>query len=240
MARKNRPGRSGVRGRKADFSPPNAPRRYEIVEEIVDQLRPWKHRVSEATVTDKVIDELRLLLLLAPLEAKRPNRTQNRIHAQRLDSALHEVETLLASAPDPLCWFLLNPLPTRLAQGGLEPARTPEVESIERANRERADSFAAELKRLRQVCARGTGSGFGYHPNYEPRKYFCAYSAYRLMERISDRPITGTKDARFRSITSLLYEAVSGQSGVDLKRACDSCLAKTGASPVKVQTDRLN
>jgi hypothetical protein len=108
MAGKNRPGRSGVGGRKVDFSPPNATRRREIAEEIVDQLRPWK-RMSEASVTAPVRGDLKLLLALAPLEAKRSNRTQNRIHAQRLDGALHKVETLLASAPSPLRLFLLNP-----------------------------------------------------------------------------------------------------------------------------------
>jgi hypothetical protein len=201
----------------------------EIVEVIVDHLRPWKAPRSE--VTARVSGELRLLHLLAPLEAKRPDRTQNRIHAQQLDGALHKVEALLTSAPHPLKLFLLNPLPTMTEQGGLMPRETPLVESIERANRERANSFAAELKRLREVCARGVGSGFGYHPNYDPTKYFCAFWAYGLIKGYSDRPITGTTDGAFRVITSLLYEAVSGQPEADLKRACDSCLAKSGSPP---------
>jgi hypothetical protein len=196
----------------------------EIVEEIVADLRPWKARMSEATVTAEVNWVLKNLLLRAPRGAKVPNRTQNRIHAQQLDGALHKVEALLASVPEPLKSFLLNPLPTMIEQGWV--VLIPEVESIELANRERADSFAAELKRLRQVCARGAGSGFGYHPNYDATKHLCAVFAYSLMERCSDRPITGTKDAGFRTITSLAYEVVSGQPDVDLKRACDSCLAK--------------
>jgi len=187
--------------------------------------------MGEATVTAKVNRELLLLLLLAPLEAKRSDRTKNRIHAEQLDGALHKVETLLASAPYPLRLFWLNRLPTMSEQGGLMPPKTPSLESIERANRERADSFAAELKRLRQVCARGVGSGFGYHPNYDPTKYFCAFFAYCLIAEYSDRPVAGTRDGAFRVITSLAYEAVSGQPGADLKRACDSCLAKSGAPP---------
>jgi hypothetical protein len=231
MARIKRPGRSGVGGRKADFPPPNTTRRREIVEDIVDQLRRSKHRMSEASVTARVNRELALLLVLASLEAKRSNRTQNRIHARQLDGALHKVERLLTSAPSPLRFFLLNPLPGMTEQGGLMPVKTPSIESLERANRERANSFAAELKRLRQVCARGVGSGFGYHPNYDATKYFCAFFAYCLIKEYSDRPITGTWDGAFRVITSLAYEAVSGQSGADLKRACDSCLAKSGSPP---------
>lgn len=184
--------------------------------------------MSEASISAEVNRELRRFFLLAPPEAKRFNRTQNRIHAQRLDDALHKVETLLASAPGPLIWFLLNPRPGM--KGGL-PDKTQAVENIERANRQRAESFAAELKRLRQVCASGVDPGFGNHPNFDPAKYICPFFAYGLMEALSDRAITGTKDDAFRVITSLLYEAISGQQGADLKRACDSCLSEIRRTP---------
>jgi hypothetical protein len=111
------------------------------------------------------------------------------------------------------------------------PATTPAVGTIKHANRQRADSFAAELKRLRQVCARGVDPGFGYHPNYEPAKYFCAFFAYSLMKALSGRTITGTKDHAFRAIAGLAYEAISGKPDADLKRACDSCLARSGSPP---------
>jgi hypothetical protein len=207
----------------------------EIVEEIVDHLRPWKARASEATVTARISGALRLLLLRAPPEAKRvADRTKNRTHAQELGDALDKVEALLTSAPQPLRLFLLNPL-LMVMEHGLMAVETPSIESIERADRERADSFAAELKRLRQVCAHGVVFGFGHHPNYDPTKHFCAFWAYGLMKGYSDRAITGTKDDAFRVITSLLYEAVSGKRGADLKRACDSCLAKSGSR--KLGTD---
>ena len=108
------------------------------------------------------------------------------------------------------------------------------TEDIERVNRERADSFAAELKRLRKVCARAVDPGFGYHPNYDRIKHFCAMFArikhfcamfaHGLMRGLSERTITGTKDDAFRAIASLLYESISGQRDADLKRACDSML----------------
>jgi hypothetical protein len=43
MARK---AKNGARRTKSVFSPTDATRRGEIVEEIVHWLRPWKHRVS--------------------------------------------------------------------------------------------------------------------------------------------------------------------------------------------------
>jgi hypothetical protein len=101
---------------------------------------------------------------------------------------------------------------------------TQSIENIELAYRARADSFFAELKRLRDVCARAVDPGFATHPNYGHAKHLCAWHALGLMRELSDRKITGTKDSTFRVITGLLYEAVSGQPDADLKRACDSVL----------------
>ena len=200
MARKKN--RSAKRRARA-LTPPDAIRMDEIVEEIVDHLRPWKAPRSE--VTARVSGELRLLLIIAPLEAERvADRTQNRTHAQQLGDALRKVEALLASAPQPLRLFLLNPLPMTTEHSGLI-TMTPSTESIERANQERAKSFAMELKRLREVCARGAGSGFGYHPNYDPTKHFCAFWAYGLLKGYSDRAITGTEEDAFRVTLPVCY-----------------------------------
>ena len=206
MARKKRPGTSGVAGRKADFSPPNATRRREIVEEIAVQLGPWKHRRSEALVTAQAKRTVDYLLEIFPPDMQRPSRKEYRTHAKQLDSALTEVKALLLSAPGLLAWSLFDPL--------------PRIDDIER----RIDSFFAELRRFRSVCAKAISPGFGDHPNYDFLKHACAMSARGLMLDMSDRKITGTKDDAFRAIASLLYEAVSGQQGADLKRACDSVL----------------
>lgn len=223
--RKKHSAKSGLEAKASALTPPGWIRQEEIIEEIVDHLRPWKDRKGRAEITLAVGRELVYLNILAPHEAKRSDRTRNRTHAKRLDGALRDVEMLLASAPSPLRSFLLNPLPTMTEEGVLMPAETPSiVEDIERANRERADSFAAELKRLRKVCARAVDPGFGYHPNYDRAKHFCAMFAHDLMTGLSDRAITGTKDDAFRAIASLLYESISGQRDADLKRACDSKL----------------
>lgn len=101
----------------------------------------------------------------------------------------------------------------------------------EHTHRERYLTFAAELRRLQDVCARALGPGFGEHPNYDPLKHFCAKSAHGLMQATSDKKITGTEDGAFRAITSLLYEAVSGKKGAELKRACDSVLREIRRTP---------
>jgi hypothetical protein len=218
--RKTHSTKGGLDARLGALKPPNAIRLDEIVEEIVDHLRPWKDRKGNDAITVEVNRAVRYQLILAPLEVKRSNRTQNRTHARQLDGALLNVEMLLASAPGPLKDFLLNPLPTMTDDGVWR--QTPSTEDIELANRKRADSFAAELKRLHKVCAHAVDPGFGYHPNYDRAKHFCAFTAHNLMRGLSDRTITGTKDDAFRAIAGLFYEAISGQRDADLKRACDS------------------
>jgi len=229
LARKKHSAKRGIRVSKRDITPPDAIRRAETVEEIVDHLRPWKDRKGTTAVIAEVNRALDVLVNLAPLEAKLFDRTRNRIHAQQLDRALAEVEALLASAPGALASFLLNPLPplTMTEDGELVEAVPRSIEDIERAYRKRADSFATELKRLRKVCARAVDPGFGSHPNYDHAKHLCAWFAYGLMEGLSDRKITGTEDAAFQAIASLLYEAISGQRSASLKRACDSVLRDT-------------
>jgi hypothetical protein len=198
----------------------------EIVEEIVDHLRPWKSHKSVAAITAAVNHELNVLLKLAPLQAKLFDRARNRTHAKKLDRALSEVKMLLASAPGVLAWFLFDPLPPlTLTEDGRSVEVTQSIEDIELAYRARADSFSAELKRLRNVCARAVDPGFATHPNYDHAKHLCAWHALGLMRELSDGKITGTKDSAFRVVTGLLYEAVSGRADADLKRACDSVLS---------------
>jgi hypothetical protein len=138
---------------------------------------------------------------------------------------LLSIEELLVTAPGPLRSFLENPLPTMTSDGKIWPINPPSLrDQIERANKDRAESFRAELKRMREVCSRAINNGLGYHPNYDPTKRFCAQFARGLMENLSRRTITGTKDSAFRAIASLLYEAVTGKRDADLKRACDAWL----------------
>ena len=228
MPRKKRAGEIGIRDKKNDLTPPNAIRRAEIVEEIVDHLRPWKDRKGIAAVAAEVSCELHVLLKLAPLTAELSDSTQNCTHARRLDKALADVEALLAAAPGMLATFLFNPLPPltvrKKEDGGLTEAMPLPIEDIERAYRKRADYFAAELKRLRQVCVGAIDPGLGSHPNYDHAKHISAYFARGLLSELSKNEITGTEDGPFRTITSLLYEAASGRRDADLKRACDDVL----------------
>jgi hypothetical protein len=212
LARKKHSAKRGVRIRKGELRPSDAIRRGEIVEEIVLNLRPWKDRISETTVTAEVNRELDILLGHVPAQARWSNRARNRAHAQKLDGALRKVEKLtrLASTPGYLAFLLFSP----------PSGAPPSIGDIEHASQ----TFAAELKRMRNVCAFAVDPRFGSHPNYDHAKHLSARSAHGLMQGLSKRKITGTEGGRFRTIANLLYEAISGLPDADLKRACDSVL----------------
>jgi len=221
MAHQKRPAKSGVRVRKGDFSPPDANRRGEIVEEIVDHLRPWKRRMSAGTVAHDVNQWLDTLLEIVVAEAKNFARSLNRVQAKKLDRALYKVETLLASAPPALAMFLASPAAIK-EHWARKRARSSATKDFAQAHRGRVDFLVSELKRLRNICARFIDPGFGYAPNFDGEKYRSAWLAHILMRRLSDKTITGTEGAAFRAIANLIYEAVSGLPDADLKRACDS------------------
>jgi hypothetical protein len=145
-----------------------------------------------------------------------------RSSAKQLDSALLKVETLVASAPGALALALFDP--ATITEDGLLMWAPSSMDEIKRAYWKHAISFAGELKRLRKVCAGAIDPGFGFHPNYEPVKTQCAWTAHYIMRELSNKKISGTKDGAFWIITSLLYEAVSGQKNAALKRTCDSVL----------------
>jgi hypothetical protein len=196
--------------------PAPAARRSEIVEEIVDTLRPWKNRESFASVCAEVEGAIAILQELVVSMSKLPTQNENRDHARRLKAALCSVEELLQTAPSLLAANLFDPLPPE--------APIQSIEEIERAYLQRANSFGMELKRLQDVCTRAIKRGIGHHPNYDHAKHLSARLAYALISKASKAKATGTQDGPFRTISALLYEDVSGHRDTDLKRACDDLL----------------
>ncbi len=59
-----------------------------------------------------------------------------------------------------------------------------------------------------------------------------------MIRELSDGEATGTRDRAFRTITSLLYEAVTGETDADLKRMCDQVLSDE--MPIGTDTARKN
>jgi hypothetical protein len=224
MSKRKHSAHSGGREKRASVAPPNAIRRNKIVEEIVDNLRPWNNHKGRDTVTAAVNQALDKLLRLVAFEKEFFDPRPARKHAEKLDKAISKVEMLLLSAPGTLGGYLFDPAVLPLSKVG---DSTPHNSSEETGSGIEADIdlLFAELTRLRKVCTTTTLS-FGIHPNFDVAKDQSARWAYDVMETCSDRKITGTENQAFRIIASLLHEVVSGQQDADLKRACDAILRR--------------
>jgi hypothetical protein len=212
MASKKHPTKGAVRVRMADVAPLTTIRRGEILEEIVDHLRPLKRRLSVADVTHEANLSLDILVRMVPRNAEFHD-LRTRAHAEQLDSALAKVEALLASAPNVLAYRLVPPVAFRTAK----------MQAVSE-RRQRWDFFVDEIERLHKGCAEFIDPKSRVHQNFDHAKHESARFALGLMAKLSDKKITGTADGAFRAITSLLYEAISGQQSADLKRACDAQL----------------
>ena len=222
MARKKNSAKTGTRATTGKVAPPNAIRRDEIVEAVVDNMTPWRNHESRESVTAAVNQALDSLLRLVPFEKMFFDPRPNRKHAKKLDKAISKVEMLVMSSPGMLRGNLFDPtLPLRKVGNDLDPTAYKSLEEC-------FDAFFAELTRLRKVCALDY---YGPHPNYDPAKHLSAEFAHSLMRKRSGQKITGTEDGAFRTIAGLLYEIVTGQPDVDLKRACDAVLAGWPKSP---------
>jgi hypothetical protein len=62
-------------------------------------------------------------------------------------------------------------------------------------------------------------------PRSKPAQGICAEVADGLVHELSTNPATGTPDSALPAITSLLFEAVTGQPGHGMKRAVESMIA---------------
>jgi len=189
-------------------------RKAEIVQDIVRELGRLKYPRSQ--VTAHVGQGMEMLCKTAPVFKKLADRRANRIHAEKLDRALLNVEKLIESSPDKVKLSLFYPHypPSPISTG---------IEDVSNLHQNRVESFIGEIRRLRQVCHNAIKLGYGSHPNTDTEAHGCASLASALMLNLShEKPSSSSDKSRLRQITSLLYEAVTGEVGRDLARACNT------------------
>jgi hypothetical protein len=112
----------------------------EIVEEITDNLRPWKGRMSQEAIAIAVGEKLKLLREMIPLQAKLFDRRRMRAHAQKLDKLLSEVEEIRIKDPGGLNLSLFRPSSFSEDEMGSK-------EKLSLAFQKRAEPFYLELRR---------------------------------------------------------------------------------------------
>jgi hypothetical protein len=166
----------------------------EIAEEICDNLRPLKSRVGD--VHSALIQRIDLINEVYPKLRPVSRVRLIKLKATKADNAAAALQAAILEL-----------------QKLFEPAVMPSVQTHE---------LNESLRRLRQTLA-VLKHCRGPHPRMDSRKWLCANVAYGLFREFSKRTPTGTIDGPFRTITALLYKAITGKDG-DLKRACDAQL----------------
>lgn len=191
----------------------------DLLEEITTNLEPFKAGKTNAWVKAQVESTLRVIGIIASLPSS--DQAQNRRHARQLKIAVVEVIGLLKSAPIDLAFEFRMGRPILVSDD--RTARLPQPDEWEAAVRNGTDQLVDQLNVIRRVCEEAEKTGIGRHWRTDPLKDWCAREAYGLMQVCSDGKIVGTVDAPYRTISELLYEAISGEKS-DLKRACDAVL----------------
>jgi hypothetical protein len=186
----------------------------EIVEEILINLPPRKG-TSRAELTNAVRQAMKQLREQVPWQMKLLDRAAMKNHARKVFAAAMELEFLLDTSPGMMQAMLFSKLE-------VSPHELQSEQAMRKAYQKRSEAFFEELYDLHLVCAMAARAGT--HGNSDPAKFLSARSAHGLMQNHSVAKITGTQDGPFRTVTSLLYEVLSGHRNVDLKRACDAVL----------------
>ncbi len=88
----------------------------------------------------------------------------------------------------------------------------------------RATQTTQTLEYLRRRCDFLLAERPGVHGNAHYRERRVAQEAYLLIRRHGKEPASGIASSTYGEITSLLWEAITGEPGKDLQRACKAAL----------------
>jgi hypothetical protein len=226
----------------------------ELLKAIVNELEPYKKPYNRDDVARWVrwkIDMMRgHVVEFHSRKAQRRNSVKARAIGNAATKLLRELKPLGEPiAPRDLFFDLSSPLSEALTR-----KRTPEEltsdlakylsllpkrgmvgfllgEAIKKAKYKNttieqrvaaAAIFLLTLENLQLACAEWPTR---YVPRYDQAKRGCAGLAISLMDDFSTKlPTSVTARSPYRAIASLLFEAVTGQQGADLRRPCQTVL----------------
>jgi hypothetical protein len=209
-----------------------------IVEEIVDNLRPFK--IDEKFAADRTRRCISILEQLSKADGKklRPSDAKKKRLKYRRDLAalIAASEQLPAGALDMYMFFAQTPerrqrydadCAVKCAAG--RPFTNPLIEA-----REAGAEVLRQLKGIASVVAKDVEqadgkklkSQDGILPDLSFKTPVAGYARLLILET-SKRAITGTAEGPYRRISSLLYKAIRGDE-IDFKRWCDAEIKRQG------------
>ena len=129
-------------------------------------------------------------------------------------TVLGDLENQLAAAPGVLVHYGFTPWPRhdRLTQADVAAVFEDTYPTL-------LPWYEARLRYERYISDAAT-ERLPPGPELDRGQQHCARLAYRLMQRFSNRKITGYMEGPFIQIATLLYEALTGRAEVDLQRHC--------------------
>jgi hypothetical protein len=182
----------------------------EIVRDIVKKIDD--DRVGAAEVCDEIARWRELALIDG--EPVLGYRSDNMAYAKRLQQWGAEGERLIRGAPGggpfAVIWCAPN-------ADGVVPA----VEQVKKEH----DALRQLLLVLREKCKAVMKQPPGRHRRSGWRQRGAAYIALRLCEKAGKPLATASSTSAFREVASLIFEALTGQHGANLERACKYMVA---------------
>jgi hypothetical protein len=166
----------------------------DIVEEILEHLWPWKRKRCEADIRSEVEKRIALLVETAAQIDQMPRGADVRRQAAEARETLGRLRDQLAREP----LRSHRPLVARWQ--------------------------FIDLDLLDETLAYTKSKNMFPDPRSKPIQGVCAGVADALIYQFSKKPATGTPDSALHAITSLLYEAITGERDQDLKRAVDAMI----------------
>jgi hypothetical protein len=198
----------------------------EIVEAIVDELRPYRRPKKDVhelvprliKLNLREVDQLWRRLAGTPAEALK--------HLKEVRETAAKLEKLLLTMPNRVAWVVemrLGTLGFRDELGLLSPAPVEQP-------RLKFMSFISDLERL-QTAAKIAETYRGPSPLYEVEKGLSAKYARFLIVGLSKRPPTMAPSGPLRTIASLIFEVITGEQDANLERHCKAELRRSRSQP---------
>jgi hypothetical protein len=192
---------------------------WEIVEDILKELREAGADVSDTRIADR-----RIIQLIEDLRALRPhgppkgNRNLNKEHTEKIISLIDAFEQALANHPKdyPLNYLFTPPVLSLLAH--------PDAVDDHKAQQCR-HLLAALLADVRERGKRIIEHRVGEHglSGYQQKR--AARASRELLEPFGIRLHYTSPTSAYRTIACLFFEAMTGTYGADLERACEAMVS---------------
>jgi hypothetical protein len=187
----------------------HSPRRTdaEIAEDIVRLLNPESCEEIKATIVECLMMHRELLARIYSRDAVKKNRAA----AKRLRDDINRLMMSMEAAPSDVIMVAPPPLKPKIAGVAVQDYLLP------------GDHFGAFYEYLwgmDEACQRTERKS----ASNDHSKTRCAELARGLMRKFSRKRPTSYKGSPFRTITSRIFEHVTGERNVDLERACEAAL----------------